>query len=225
MSNSTEPGYVSLTINQTVLETLKKYSLNINQLFILISLYEGAVTLLDIYDEDNTNMKTLVNDYHPLHLHGFIKESTGEQLYELDELGINVVESIKFLFEEPKKENEISIKELALQYLELWPRIKLPSGVYARTTPKEIEGKLNSFFKNYTRMFLKDLGPDGFVLTAKHIMDATKSYLDRYSKQGYQYAMNSSYFIQKKDKSALADEILAIKQGTIKQDKVWEKQI
>lgn len=223
--NKTEAN-IQIVINSRVLDTLRRYDLNVNQLFVLLAMYEDAIGLLDMYDEDLTKRKVLIEDYQHLHIHGFVSIPTigTGPVYSLDEKGKTFVEQIRVLFEIPdeEKQTEAEIKKLSAEYLELWPRMKLPSGVYARVSIVEIEKKMKAFFKTYKGPFKKEYG---IKLTTGDVILATKSYIVRYTKQNYNYMVNSSYFIQKKEKSSLADEILAMKQGTIKPETKWEKQV
>ena len=223
--NKTEANLV-LVINHRVLSLLKRYDLDINQAFILLALYDEAIGLLDVFDEDLGNQKVLISDYQHLHIHGFITipaEGAGP-LYQLDEKGKVFVEQVRVLFDVPdeEKQTDAEIKKLAGDYLELWPKMKLPSGVYARVSIVEIEKKMKAFFRVYKGPLKKEYD---IKLTTEDVLAATKGYIARYAKANYNYMINSSYFIQKKEKSSLADEIIAAKQGTIKQGDKWTKQV
>lgn len=228
MSEEVKPeACISLVLNKQVLEVLKKYSVSIDQLFILLALYDEAIPLLDCYDGDNTNTRVLIEEYQPLHIHGFIKysDSASLQVYEIDGNGKQLVESIRILFEEPDGEKQVNtiVKELSSKYLELWPKMRLPSGVASRVSIVEIEKKLRSFINTYRLPLKKEYG---IKLTAELILEATKAYVERFAAQKYMYMVNSSYFIQKREKSALADEIISLQQGTtVKPPTKWETQI
>lgn len=228
MSEEAKPEiYISLTLNKQVLEVLKRYSISIDQLFILLALYDEAIPLLDCYDGENMSTRVLVEEYQPLHIHGFIKyaETSSSQIYTLDDAGKTFVESIRVLFEEPDGEKQVNamVKDLSSKYLALWPSMRLPSGVASRVSIVEIEKKLRSFINTYRAPLKKEYG---IKLTAELILQATKNYIDRFVPVKYMYMVNSSYFIQKREKSALADEIISLQQGTTaKPDTTWEKQI
>lgn len=218
---------ISLILNKQVIDVLRKYSVSIDQLFILLALYDEAIPLLDAYDGDNTSIKVLIEEYQPLHIHGFIRYTGPEssRVYELDDAGKNLVESVRILFEEPdgEKQTNALVKNLSSQYLSLWPSMRLPSGVASRVSIVEIEKKLKSFINTYRTPLKKEYG---IRLTGDLILIATKNYIDRFVPAKYMYMVNSSYFIQKKEKSALADEIIAIHQGiTAKPETKWEKQL
>ena len=87
------------------------------------------------------------------------------------------------------------------QYIEMFPKKRLPSGLYARAALKEVKEKFVWFFKNYPEYDWKT------------VLDATDYYI--YLKQNqdvpYKFMMTCSYFIKKSDpytketRSALAD--------------------
>jgi hypothetical protein len=84
-------------------------------------------------------------------------------------------------------------------YRELFPPKSLPSGSMARQSVEELKKKFIVFFKTYPE----------YNWTLVHL--ATDYYIFEKEKKGYQFMMNSSYFIQKTDniskttKSELAD--------------------
>ncbi len=84
-------------------------------------------------------------------------------------------------------------------YRELFPPRSLPSGSMARQSVEELKKKFIVFFKTYPE----------YNWTLVHL--ATDYYIFEKEKKGYQFMMNSSYFIQKTDsiskttKSELAD--------------------
>ena len=73
-----------------------------------------------------------------------------------------------------------------LIYRELFPKIKLPSGVYARVSDKELIPRFQWFFNNYN-------------YTWEQILAATKKYVENHA-PGYEGMRNSRYFIRKEDK-------------------------
>lgn len=76
------------------------------------------------------------------------------------------------------------------QYLNIFPKGKLPSGKVARVNKKIINDAFTWFFKNY------DYNWDT-------IISATSMYVDEYENKNYLYMKNSQYFIRKQmsDKS------------------------
>lgn len=201
---------ISLSIDKTVLRVLREERMDINQLFIMLGMYNEYIGLLDYYDNDSQNKRILVLDYQDLQIHGYLEEGENT-LFRITEKGKAFVEKIKPLLEqeETEKENTEAFKKLCQDYLLLFPKIKLPSGKYARVSVVEIEKKLRTFVKTYKPSFKKE----GIILTDELILKATTAYVTRYVKDGYRFMVTSSYFIQKNEKSALADEILAMGQG------------
>ena len=208
---------INLTINSEVLYRIKREKVNINQLFVLFACYQEALNLLDMYDDSTTNMEVLVFDYQDLMIHGFLADASTEQgisLYKLTEAGKELVEELIELMGPSDEAEQIKgLKDFCRTYRELWPNIKLPSNVYARASAPDIEKKMKSWFRVYRPYFKKEYG---IKLTEQDILDATKSYIARFSKDGYKFMANSLYFIHKNDKSSLAEELLAIKTGVEK---------
>jgi len=202
---------IGLTINSAVLNTLLKEDMSINELFILIALHQNKIDLLDLYDNNGTRSQVLIYEYQNLHMHGFLDQSSDTLMYGISEKGIELVEELMAGFEcQEEQEPVIDTSKLSFEYLELFPKIKLPSQKYARSSAVEIEKKLKTFIRNYRSVFKKHYK---IKLTNELILAATRNYVDRYAKDGYKFMVTSSYFIQKNEKSALADEILAISQG------------
>lgn len=195
---------------------MQEHRLDPNKLFILLAMQENANPLLDLYDKNNTNKKVMIFDYQDLLIHGLIESSDSNKLYQLSERGKEVVELIKPLFQvdAETKESEARLKQLCQDYLLVFPKIKLPSGKYARVSSVEIEKKLKAWMRTYRPMFKKE---HNLKITEEIILNATKAYVTRYAKDNYRFMVTSSYFIQKNEKSALADEILALKQGIVEE--------
>lgn len=216
---------IIICINPSVLSFLKKEYLDINMLFILVALYEENYSILDQYDENNTRLDIYKLEYQNLYLKGFIEDCDNDYQFQISDKGTEFIDKIRSLFdlsEVKGNESNINLKKLCIEYLELWPKIKFPSKSYARASIIEIEKKMSKFLKSNITAFKTTYN---IILTEQDILNATKSYIDRYSKDGFMYAVTSSYFIQKLDKSLLADEILAMKQGLDKTVNKFEKQI
>jgi hypothetical protein len=81
-------------------------------------------------------------------------------------------------------------------YLDLFPKFKLPSGKYARSDKKNLEGNFKWFFESHNYSW-------------ETIFDATKLYLDQYERQGYKYMRTSQYFIRKQNADKTYDSELA----------------
>jgi translation initiation factor 2 beta subunit (eIF-2beta)/eIF-5 len=72
------------------------------------------------------------------------------------------------------------------EYLEIFPKFKLPSGKYARTDKKNLENNFRWFFENHNYDW-------------ETVINATKMYVDEYERQGYKYMRTSQYFIRKQN--------------------------
>ena len=72
------------------------------------------------------------------------------------------------------------------EYLEIFPKFKLPSGKYARSDKKNLENAFRWFFENHTYDW-------------ETVMKATAKYVDEYEANGYKYMRTSQYFIRKQE--------------------------
>lgn len=72
------------------------------------------------------------------------------------------------------------------EYLDIFPKFKLPSGKYARSDKKNLENNFRWFFETHT-------------YTWETVLQATKMYVDEYERQGYKYMRTSQYFIRKQN--------------------------
>jgi hypothetical protein len=70
------------------------------------------------------------------------------------------------------------------EYLEIFPKFKLPSGKYARSDKKNLENNFRWFFE--VNSYDWDT-----------VINATKMYVDEFERQGYKYMRTSQYFIRK----------------------------
>ena len=86
---------------------------------------------------------------------------------------------------EKKTESKVSLGFVE-QYIELWPAIKLPTGKYARTDKKNLEGAFKWFFTNYH-------------YSCETVLKATEMYVEEYRRNNYKFMRTSQYFIKKSD--------------------------
>lgn len=207
-----EKQRVGLLIDKPILDLLEKERMSINQLFVMLAMYEEHIGLLDVYDKKGTNRPVLILEYQDLQLHGFLQESNSNVMFELTKRGKEFVEKVKPLMQPDEKEMENAgkLRDLCERYLLIFPKVKLPSNKYARTNIIEVEKKMKSWIRDYKAVLKAQYG---IILTDEVILTATKSYVERYAKQAYKFMATSSYFIRKDERSALADEIIANKQG------------
>lgn len=90
----------------------------------------------------------------------------------------------------------ITDDDLVVQYLEMFPKGKLPSGKAARLPKNDLKKSFDWFFKNY------DYSWDT-------ILKATAYYVDSYEQNKYMYMKNSQYFIRKQNIDKTWDSELA----------------
>jgi hypothetical protein len=94
----------------------------------------------------------------------------------------------------PKKEPEdLEFEEKVKWYIQMFPPIRLPSGMMARQDLKLVKAKFRKFFEQYKYDW-------------NTIFEATESYINYYAQQKYKFMRNSVYFILKDGKSDLALE-------------------
>jgi hypothetical protein len=72
------------------------------------------------------------------------------------------------------------------EYLDIFPKFKLPSGKYARSDKKNLENNFKWFFETHEYSW-------------DTILEATKMYVDEYERTGYKYMRTSQYFIRKQN--------------------------
>ena len=129
------------------------------------------------------------DDYRHLESMGLIK-ITGEGLKDvsLRDLGMELVGQSK----------SDTVIELATKIRNLFP-IGVKSGGYpVRSSVVDIADKLRKFFKKHK-------------YSQEQVLEATKKYVDRKSKEGYSYMQKAVFFIEKEGSSTLAAECDSLK--------------
>lgn len=120
---------------------------------------------------------------------------------ELTAKSFTLLDEIDGYFKTTKKNTSKSLmgenfSEKIGEYLEIFPKFKLPSGKYARSNKKNLENNFRWFFKTY------DFHWDT-------IIKATIRYVDEYERGGYKYMKTSQYFIRKQNLDKESDSELA----------------
>lgn len=110
--------------------------------------------------------------------------------------GVEIAEKIPVSKKVPKKTSMIITEDSITQYLDLFPKGKLPSGKLARSDRKNIKSNFEWFFKNYE-------------YTWDVVIRATALYVDEYEKKNYLYMKTSQYFISKMNPDRTRDSELA----------------
>jgi hypothetical protein len=117
--------------------------------------------------------------------------------YAMTEEGKIVLKKVETLFQEKIVEEKPVISDDFIgQYLELFPKGKLPSGKSARVNRRDIEKAFKWFFQNYEYSW-------------ETILKATAYYVDSFEKQKFMYMRNSQYFIGKTNPDKTKDSDLA----------------
>lgn len=120
-----------------------------------------------------------------------------DEKYAMTEDGKTILNKIAVLFKtdivEPKP---VISDDFIGQYLELFPKGKLPSGKSARVNRRDIEKAFKWFFQNYEYSW-------------DTILKATAYYVDSFEKQKFMYMRNSQYFIGKTNPDKTKDSDLA----------------
>jgi len=103
--------------------------------------------------------------------------------------GLNLIQDIDSYFKAKKKSTSKDIlganfMDKIEEYLEIFPKFKLPSGKYARSDKKNLENNFRWFFETHSYDW-------------DTVINATKMYVDEYERQGYKYMRTSQYFIRK----------------------------
>lgn len=162
-------------------------SISPNQLYILYCIREGqeaqfvnlfvelralrTVGYLDKYNKLTEKATSLMNEMEPLFDNTPVKHTSEEELLAF----IN-------------------------SYYEMWPRIKLGSGKYARADKKNLQIAFKWFFKTYD-------------YSHETVLAATAAYLNEFEAQNWEYMRTSQYFIRKGDTSDLASYCSIIDSG------------
>ena len=158
-----------------------------NQFYLMCCIREGIGSLnINLH----TELRVLIKDKWIRDL----TDATGNK-YELSPEGQSLLEEIDSQFKTTRKKVNSSLmgedyQEKVDAYLELFPKMRLPSGKPARSDRKNVQTALEWFMKNYN-------------YTWDTILKATAMYVDDYEKKNYLYMQTSQYFIRKQqsDKS------------------------
>jgi hypothetical protein len=108
---------------------------------------------------------------------------------QLTSKSVKLIQELDSYFKNSKKKTSTNILGENFigkieEYLEIFPKFKLPSGKYARSDKKNLENNFRWFFENHEYDW-------------KTVINATKMYVDDYERQGYKYMRTSQYFIRK----------------------------
>ena len=140
----------------------------------------------------------------------------------LSDKAILLIRNIESFFKAQKKKSSSSLMgpeftQKMKEYSEIFPKFKLPSGKYARTNIKTLEGTFRWFFTN-------------FDYDWKIILQAAKNYVEEYEMNNYKYMRTSQYFVRKQNQdktydSELADYCEAVISGTDQQKNYFKEKV
>jgi hypothetical protein len=108
---------------------------------------------------------------------------------KLSSKSLMLLQEINSFFKNSKKKTSTQLMgkdfgKMIDEYSEIFPKLKLPSGKYARADKKNLENAFRWFFDNHNYNW-------------STIIAATKLYVDTFERQGYKYMRTSQYFIRK----------------------------
>lgn len=148
---------------------------------------------------------------------GFLKDFTDATgiRYELQPEAITLIDQVEKFFKIHKKSTSTQLmgddyQKNVQQYLQLFPKMKLPSGKAARSDAKNVETAFRWFMDNYQYNW-------------DTILKATAMYVDDYERRNYMYMQTSQYFIRKQNSdktwaSELANMCAIIEAGDTLED-------
>lgn len=108
-----------------------------------------------------------------------------------------VCEALNTLYNKKKTKPKIEVPaDKIIQFNELFPKIKLPSGKYARCNERELASAFTWFIKNHPELYDWEV-----------ILKATEIYVQEYERKNYEYMRRSMYFVKKQlnDKSVISE--------------------
>jgi hypothetical protein len=163
-------------------QLMKESQLTPNQLYLLYCFYvEEKPLYINMYTE-----------LRGLQVAGYVSTDG-----RITNKGVEVAAKIPVSKKTASKKPAVVITEDSItQYLDLFPKGKLPSGKLARSDRKNIKTSFEWFFKNHE-------------YTWDVVIRATALYVDEYEKKNYMYMKTSQYFISKMNPDRTRDSELA----------------
>lgn len=162
-------------VMEEIYSKLIKNDLSPNQCYLLYCIKNNIVP---------ANFISKELEFKRLQVSGWIKEDG-----VVHSKGIILLQELDSYFKNSKKKTSANIMgedfhKRIDDYLEIFPKFKLPSGKYARSDKKNLENNFRWFFENHSYDW-------------DTVINATKMYVDEYERQGYKYMRTSQYFIRK----------------------------
>ena len=160
---------------------MKESQLTPNQLYLLYCLYVDEKPLY-------VNMYT---ELRGLKVAGYVSADG-----KMTDKGVEIAQKLPVSKKTVRKSSVTITDDYITQYLDIFPKGKLPSGKLARSDRKNIKTNFEWFFKTY------DYSWDV-------VIRATALYVDEYEKKNYMYMKTSQYFISKMNPDRTRDSELA----------------
>jgi hypothetical protein len=160
---------------------IREKQLSPNQFYLLCCIRENeASQFINVHQE----LRSLLVD-------NWITEDEDKLKYTLTPEAMTFVNQIESLFKITKKKtnNQIMGQDYTskvAEFLDIFPKMKLPSGKFARSDKKNIEIALRWFIQTYAYEW-------------STILTATKMYVDEYERVNFKYMQTSQYFIRKQN--------------------------
>lgn len=155
-----------------------------NELLVLFCIKHGIPCPVSHVNEDYEVRRLVVNG---------LLDTNGRTLTDK---GLKVFEDITKIVEKAKEETIID-EEFAKEYLQIFPRMVLPSNKPARVSSKIIVKNLTWFVKTYPQY------------SKETILKATRYYVSKYAEDDYKFMRNSQYFISKEQTNRMIMSSLA----------------
>ena len=164
----------------------------------------NLITTADLTPNQFYMLYFMKNNISPVHVNihqelraviakGYINDLTSGagQKYELTPKAHSAIDQVESLFRVQKKKTDTQIMGDDYQakiktYLELFPKIRLPSGKAARSDKKNVETAMRWFQENYEYDW-------------DTILRATEAYVIDYQMRNYKFMQTSQYFIRKQN--------------------------
>ena len=180
---------------EEIMNMLIKLKLTPNQFYVMWAIEDGVTTPILNTPLELKNVRNK----------GYLAEDGG-----LTEEGAKIVKDVSAIFKgKKKKANKVVMgtdyEENIKTYNELFPKKKLNTGKFARSSKKNLEIAFRWFFDNYDYSW-------------ETVHKATRMYCNDRELVNWDYTMNNTYFIRKGEqdktfKSALSDFCQAVEDG------------
>jgi hypothetical protein len=206
---------LEIQFSPVVIKKVKSHNFQVDQLgsvlFILFSLYENRLDLLDEFDDYNREKRAVIL-YKELEMRGLVSQSTEEESshFNLTKEGVELVEFIKGSFENSKQ--DVTSEKIAVvgveglkdaisddveswidEWIDIFPRGVKSGGRLIRSDKPSCIRKMKVFLREYE-------------YTKEIILQATRNYIESKRNDNFAYTRCAVYFIFRVDTSR-ADKV------------------